>query len=90
MKKFWELLEASVIVQSLVTLMVITAMIVLWLVPIWGIQVEIQPEAYGMAGTILGFWFGVKVSYAKGQETKAKAKAFDQVAKRLGIDPDYD
>lgn len=63
MTKFWELLEESVIVQSLVTLIVVC--VVSYMVVA---QQAMPAEMWTLTALILGYWFG-----SKGQVTSRKA-----------------
>ena len=61
MTKFLELLEQSIIVQSLITALVIGAYVYLIAT---GQEV---PDTFGaVVTTVLGFWFGSKAGYAQG------------------------
>ena len=56
MKKFWELLERSVIVQSALTLLLVSTCVYIWLCD------RILPDQLSyMTTTVVGFWFGTKV-----------------------------
>lgn len=89
MQKFWELLEKSIIVQSLVTGLMTVVLAVLWTAPLWSDRtVEIDSNVYSIAGVIYGFWFGTKVSFVQSKATEAKAKTLDELARKMGIDTD--
>lgn len=90
MKKFWELLEKSVIVQSAVTFLMTVALVVMWTAPLWSARtVDIPPEAYAIIGTVYGYWFGVKQSFVQSKDVITKANAFDKLARKLGFyDPE--
>jgi hypothetical protein len=60
MKDFWRLLEESVIVQSVVTLVIIS---VIGYMVVVG---EPMPkEFWAIAGSVIGFWFGSKAQMAE-------------------------
>jgi len=59
MATFWSLIKDSIIVQSLIT--VIFTCLVAYLVYAGR---EVPPEVWTTYGSILGFWFGTKVTYA--------------------------
>lgn len=87
MSKFWDLLEKSIIVQSIVTLIMTIVLAVLWTAPLWcGVTVDIPAEVYSIAGVVYGFWFGTKVSYVQSREVEAKARTLDELSKRMGLD----
>ena len=71
MSKFWELLEESVIVQSLVTLIVVCVIAYMVIA-----QQSMPGEMWSLAMLVLGYWFG-----SKGQVTARKAaeKAVNRV-----------
>ena len=55
MDRFWDLLERSVIVQALLTLLLAVAICVMVM------QGRIVPQELWIAfGAVLGFWFGTK------------------------------
>lgn len=55
MSKFWELMEKSVIVQALVTLILVGTYAYML------ITAQEIPNGLGLTlGTVLGFWFGTK------------------------------
>lgn len=61
MNKFWELLEQSVITQSLITFMVMLTLCVMF------IQGRVIPEFLTyVAASVLYFWMGSKVGYLQG------------------------
>lgn len=66
MSKFWELLESSVIVQSVVTLILVTAVVYL------GVTGKVIPDALlNMAILALGFYFGSKAQLTGRQAADA-------------------
>ena len=58
MLKFWELLQSSVIVQGIVTLLFSVAIVALLIM-----QKTIPSELWASFGLILGYWFGTKQNY---------------------------
>jgi hypothetical protein len=69
MKEFWRLLEESVIIQSVVTLVIIGVI---------GYMVmtgqSMPKEFWAIAGSVIGFWFGSKSQMAerRGHEYAAR------------------
>lgn len=59
MSKFWDLMERSVIVQSLVTLVVVATMCYLV-----ATAQQVNEAFIGLCMTIVGYWFGSKESVA--------------------------
>jgi hypothetical protein len=69
MDKFWQLLEESVIVQGVMTLMVWGAIIYLV------VAVKPVPDILSAGGMgILGFWFGSKVTAAAQAQARILSK----------------
>jgi len=56
MAKFWELVQQSIIVQSIITLELITAVIFMF-----AIGRDVPDALVNMTMLILGFWFGTKI-----------------------------
>lgn len=65
MERFWDLLERSVIIQGMLTLLFAATVCALVLM-----SRPISGELWGALGVILGFWFGSKVQ----NEVHAAAK----------------
>lgn len=59
MQKFWELLQQSVIVQSIVTLLLISTICFLY-----AAGREVPVTLVHICEVVLGFWMGTKVEYA--------------------------
>ena len=55
MKKFWQLLQESIIVQSLITLLFAGATVYLFVV-----KSEVPDELLALTSVTLGFWFRSK------------------------------
>jgi uncharacterized membrane protein YfcA len=60
MSTFWELVKESVITQSILTVLLWSAVVYL------AVTGQAIPDLLSIAATsVLGFWFGSKVSYTK-------------------------
>ena len=55
MKKFWQLLQESIIVQSLVTLSLVGVTVYLF-----AVKGEVPQELLALTSVTLGFWFRAK------------------------------
>jgi len=66
MKKFWELFEQSIIVQSLITLLVVGTYVFLV-----GTGQQINDQLMALLWVIIGFYFGSKVHVSQQQQIKS-------------------
>ncbi len=64
MAKFLQLLEESVITQSVITFMVVATVCVMW-----GLQITVPQPLLDMAFIVVAFWMGSKVGYKQGQNS---------------------
>lgn len=67
MNRFWDMLEASIIVQGVVTVGLIGSMIYLWVT-----GRAVPNELYVFGSLVLGFWFGTKSQFALQQRAHSK------------------
>ena len=61
MAKFWQLLEESVITQSILTLLVVGTVCTLWIM-----GHPVPQELMELTFVVVSFWMGSKVGYKQG------------------------
>lgn len=89
--KFWELLEESVIVQSLVTFIMVATIASLSLAPLFLPPMEdgtlqiipVSNEIWAVTGAIIGYWFGTKKDIAHKKELDAQREQIDRLMEAL-------
>lgn len=70
MATFWNLLERSIIVQSIVTLMLVTAVVFMYVT-----AKEVPSDLTSLMLLVLGFWFGAKSSNQMTTQALKKIKS---------------
>ena len=91
MKKFWELMEESVIIQSTVTLLVTIIWGLLMTAPLYmpvcadgsPFQVPVAAEVWAIIGIIYGYWFGTKKDMSHRRELQEQVKVMERMLDRL-------
>jgi len=70
MSRFWSLLEESIIVQSIITVLLVGGVLIMWLT-----GREVPPDLISAMMLVLGFWFGSKTQHTLSTVAQAQSQA---------------